>query len=72
MLLSNVEPNKWYSICEVSRIVGWSVDTIRRWIKEGHLKAFIRPGRGNRRVRVYKASRILGSELIRFIQGNMS
>jgi predicted site-specific integrase-resolvase len=72
MLIDNVEPQKWYSVCEVSGILGWSVDTVRRWIYGGKLRAFIQPGRSSRRKRVYRAMRIQGAELIRFIHGNLT
>jgi len=35
---------KWYSVKEVSAILGWSVDTIRRLIRRGHLRAVQLPG----------------------------
>jgi excisionase family DNA binding protein len=72
MLIENVEPQKWYSVCEVSGILGWSVDTVRRWIYEGHLQAFIRPGRTGRRKRVFRSARIQGNELIRFVREHLT
>ena len=73
MLLNNVEPENWYTVREVSKILGWSVDTIRRWIYERHLRAFIRPGRiGRRTKRIFRSARIKGSELIRFTENNLS
>ena len=73
MLIENVEPEKWYRVRDVAEILGWGVDSIRRWIDRGKLQAFVRPGRcGNRRVRHYRAMRIKGSELIRFTDDNLT
>jgi predicted site-specific integrase-resolvase len=72
MLIDNVEPNKWYKIREVAKITGWSVDAVRRWIYSGKLKAFVQPGRSSKRKRVYRAMRVLGKELMRFIDGNLT
>ena len=72
MLIDNVDPLKWYRVREVSEILGWSVDTVRRWIYMGKLQAFIRPGQANRRKRVFRSARIKGSELIRFTGDNLT
>src|ERR1019366_1687974 len=72
MLLNNVEPEKWYTVRQTSEILGWSIDSIRRWIYKGHLQAFIRPGRGIRRARIYNAARILGAEIIRFVKEHLT
>jgi hypothetical protein len=34
---------KWLSVKEVSGVLGWSVDTIRRLIDKGHMKAIVLP-----------------------------
>ena len=36
---------KWYSVKETAAILGWSVDTIRRLIRNGHLRAVSCPER---------------------------
>lgn len=39
------------SVGDVAQVVGESVDTVRRWIRAGHLKAYQNPGaRGHIRV----------------------
>ena len=72
MLLNSVDPEKWYKIREVAVISGWSVDTIRRWIRKGQLRAFLKPTTSNRRVRTWQGMKVLGSDLLRFLGGNMS
>jgi hypothetical protein len=57
MLLNNVEPEKWYSVTEGSRLLGWGgVDTVRDWINEGHMQALIKPGRTGKRPRIYRGA----------------
>jgi hypothetical protein len=72
MLIDNVEPQKWYAVREVADITGWEVDTVRRWIYDGHLQAFQKPARSSRRKRIYRALRIQGAELIRFIKDHLT
>jgi hypothetical protein len=66
-----IEDNKWYSVKELSALSGWGVDTIRRLIYRGHLKAIQLPRNGNRRPRIYRCCRILGLWWRRFIDGNL-
>jgi predicted site-specific integrase-resolvase len=72
MLIENVEPEKWYAVREVAAITGWEVDTVRRWIYDGYLQAFQKPGRSSRRKRIYRAMRVQGAELIRFIKDHLT
>jgi hypothetical protein len=72
MLIENVEPQKWYTVKEVSAILGPGVDRVRDWIYEGHLQAFIGPRTSKRRARVYRCAQIKGSEVIRFVEAHMT
>lgn len=72
LLLNSVEQEKWYSVVEVSRIVGWSEDVVRRWIQRGLMQVFIQPGTSNRRKRVYRSVRVQGCEIIRFVKAHLS
>lgn len=72
MLADSIDAKKWYSVDEVSRITGWSCDTVRRWIQRKWLRAFVQPSRGTRRTRIYRAARILGADLILFIRRNLN
>ena len=72
MLLNNVDPEKWYSVTEVSKLLGWSVDAVRDWIYGGHLQAFIKPGTSSRRQRIYRGARVKGSEIIRFVSVHLT
>ena len=63
---------KWYSVKEVSARLSVSVDSVRRWIKRGVLKAFRLPVKSSRRVRTYECFRIAESELARFIRANIT
>jgi transposase len=56
---------KWYSVKEVSGRWGWSVDTIRRLVRRGHLRAIILPQRSSKRKRQYQSMRIAESEIAR-------
>lgn len=67
------EGEKWLSVKEVSGMLGWSEDTIRRLVRRGELKALRLPGRSPRRPRrVYESLRIALSEVMRFIRRNMA
>ena len=59
---------KYLSVCEVSGLLGWSVDTIRRLVDRGHMKAIMLPCRSGRRKRVYRSMRIAKSEVERCIK----
>jgi len=59
---------KWLSVKEVSGMLGWSVDTIRRLVNRGHMKAIVLPCRSNRRIRSYRSMRISTSEIERCIK----
>jgi excisionase family DNA binding protein len=59
---------KWLSVKEVSGRLGWSVDTIRRLVDRGHMKAIVLPCRSGRRKRVYRSMRICESEIERCIR----
>jgi hypothetical protein len=69
---SRVNPEKWYSVKEVSDFIGLSEDTIRRQIGKGFLKAFRLPEKSSLRRRVYKVFRILGSEVLRWMREHTS
>ena len=70
--LDTVELEKWYSVVEVSKIVGWSEDVVRRWIHRGLIEAFVQPGVRNRRKRMYRSVRIQGREIVRFMNTHMT
>jgi excisionase family DNA binding protein len=59
---------KWLSVKEVSALLGWSVDTIRRLVDRGYLKAIVLPCKSGRRKRIYRSMRIAKSEIERFIR----
>jgi excisionase family DNA binding protein len=61
---------RWLSVKEVSAIIGFSCDTVRRRIKSGELEAFKLPGRSNKRRRIYECFRIAYSEVLQFIRRN--
>lgn len=56
---------KWYSVKEVSGRWGWSVDTIRRLVDRGLMKAMVLPQRSAKRRRQYRSMRIAESEIVR-------
>ena len=58
---------KMYSVKEVSVLLGWSSDTIRRLVDRGLLKALVIPQVGHRK-RVYRPMRIPESEVKRCIR----
>jgi excisionase family DNA binding protein len=67
-----VDPEKWYTVRQTAKILGWSVDAVRRWVYAGHLQAFIMPGRSGRRKRVFRSARIQGREIIRFVEAHLT
>jgi hypothetical protein len=70
--LETVELERWYSVAEVTQIVGWSEDVVRRWIQGGLIQAFVQPGTKNRRKRVYRSVHIQGCGLVRFIKAHLT
>jgi hypothetical protein len=72
MLLNSVDPEKWYKVTEVAKLLGWGVDAVRDWIYGGHLQAFIKPGNSDRRRRIYRGARVKGSEIIRFANAHLT
>ncbi len=72
LILDSVEPERWYSVRDVVKILGWKQDTIRRWIRDGLLQAFIKPSRSGRRPLVYRSVRIQGSQIIRFVKAHLT
>ena len=72
MLLNNVDPEKWYSVTEVSEIMGPSPDRIRDRIYGGYLQAFIGPKTAKKRGRVYRWALIKGGGIIRFVSAQMT
>ncbi len=59
---------KYYSVCEVSGLLGWSVDTIRRLVDRGFMEALVIPQKPGHRKRVYRSMRIAKSEVERCIR----
>ena len=59
---------KWYSVKEVSAKMSWGVDTIRRLVDRGYMKAVVLPCRSGRRRRTYRSMRIPESEIERCIK----
>lgn len=69
-----INPEKWYSVGDLHVNLEWSEDTIRRWILRGELPAFIQSNedeKGRRRKRVYRSVKVLGADVIRFIERKM-
>lgn len=63
---------KMFSVKEVSALLGWSVDTIRRLVYRGHLRAIMLPVEGRRRKRIYRSARIRERDIRRFLETNRS
>jgi hypothetical protein len=63
-----IEDEKWYAVKELSALSGWSVDTIRRLIYAGQLKAVQLPVVGRRRKRIYRSCRVLGRWWRQFLE----
>lgn len=72
LVLDSLQPEKWYSVKEVSGVLGFSEDTVIRQINRGFLKAFVLPGKSDKRRRVYKCRRVRGRDLSRYIDGYMN
>jgi excisionase family DNA binding protein len=68
----SMQHGQWLSVKEVSAILGCSVDTIRRLVKSGRLKAIKLTVNATRRgwKRTFVTLRIHTSEVDRFIMGN--
>jgi hypothetical protein len=62
-----MDSEKWLSVKEVSGLLGWSVDTIRRLIDRGFMKAIVLPWHSIHRRRAYRSMRISQSEVDLFI-----
>ena len=60
LLLSSVDPEKFYKVEDVSKILGWSQDTVRRWIHDDLMEAFVKPVTSKRRRLVWLGVRVLG------------
>ena len=63
---------KWYSVKEFAGSFGISVDTVRRWIRRGLLKAFQFPRSSNKRKRTFETFLISETERQRFIRERMT
>ncbi len=72
LVLDSIELERWYSVKEVAAILGFSEDTVIRQINRGFLKAFLLPGRTDKKVRRYYCRRVQGSEIIRYLKSYMS
>jgi hypothetical protein len=68
LVLDSIQLEKWYSVKEVADILGFSEDTVIRQINRGFLKAFVLPGRSDKRHRIYRSRRVQGAEIIRYIK----
>jgi hypothetical protein len=69
------ESERWYSVDEFAvsfRSKRVSVDSVRRWIRSGRLKAFRFPRISNKRKRTFETFMISESERQRFIRSNMT
>jgi transposase len=72
LVLDSIELERWYSVKEVAAILGFSEDTVIRQINRGFLKAFLLPGRTDKKVRRYHCRRVQGSEIIRYLKTYMN
>jgi excisionase family DNA binding protein len=70
--LDSVQPEKWYSVKEVGAVLNFSEDTVIRQIHRGFLKAFMLPGRSDKRRRIYESRRVQGAEIIRYVRTYMN
>lgn len=64
------EGERWLSVKEVSALLGFSCDTVRRRIRKGLLKAMKLPSISTNRRRAYECFRIAYSEVLNFIRRN--
>jgi predicted site-specific integrase-resolvase len=67
-----IPSEKMYSAKEVAAVLGFGVDTVRRLIYRGYLKAVVLPTVPCHRKRIYRSARISGSELERFISAHQN
>lgn len=72
LLVDSIEPEKWYSVRDTARVLGWSYDVVGDWIERGHLQAFVMSWQGDRRKRKYRGKRVQGCEIIRFIRAHLT
>lgn len=72
LVLDSIQPEKWYSVKEVAAILSVSEDAVIRQVNRGFLKAFVLPGRSDKRHRIYRTRRIQGAEIIRYIKTFMN
>jgi hypothetical protein len=68
LVLDSIQAEKWYSVKEVAAVLGFSEDTVIRQVNRRLLKAFVLPGRSDKRVRTYQSRRVQGGEIIRYIK----
>ena len=68
LVLDSIQSEKWYSVKEVAAVLGFSEYTVIRQINRKFLKAFVLPGKSDKRVRVYQSRRVQGAEIIRYIK----
>lgn len=66
--MDSYENEKVYSVKEVSRVLGWSPDTIRRLIYRGHLRATILPKLSRGRHRKCFSARVRERDIKRFLE----
>lgn len=72
LLLNSVEPEKWYKVSDTAKILGWSEDTIYRWIEDGEIQAQVKESDSPRRIRKYVSVCIQGCEIIRYVKEHMT
>jgi hypothetical protein len=72
LLLNSVEPEKWYSVRDTAKILGWSEDTIYRRIEKGLIQAQIGESDSSRRRRKNTSFRVQGCEIIRYAKEHMT
>lgn len=68
LVLDSIQPEKWYSVKEVGAFLNFAEDTVIRQINRGFLKAFVLPGRSDKRRRIYQSRRVQGAEVIRYMR----
>jgi hypothetical protein len=72
ILLNNIEPQKWYKVRDVAKIIGWGEDAAYDWVHGGLLEAFLKPITSSRRKRTWTGMTIQGCEIIRFVKAHLS